>query len=210
MAFDSTSPGQTPRRPTSDTPPHAPRPAADLWHSLRQEGIQWEGQVLVVGSGVDIPALLVLTDDRMALIHEGTLALEAPRSWLRPEPRLLTENGVRISMTPQGGAGRADETDRLTVRVRDGRGAAARLVSTVSGRLVSSREERRLPQPGPQDAWATSIGAAAPIALPPLPDFGSNPDVTPEASRATRAWPPVEQHAIPAPVGPVISGQATP
>ena len=209
MAFDSPSYGQTPRRSTSDTPPEAPRPAADLWHSLRQEGIQWEGQVLVVGSGVDIPALLVLTGERLALIHEGTLALEAPRSWLRPEPRLLSENGVRVSMTPQGGAGRADETDRLTVRVRDGRGAAARLVSSVSGRLVSPREERRVPQPGPHDTWATSIGAATPIALPPLPDFGSLPEVTPEANRSMRAWPPVEQHAIPAPVVPSISERVT-
>lgn len=209
MAFDSTSPGQTPRRSTSDTPPEALRPAADLWHSLRQEGIQWEGQVLVVGAGVDIPALLVLTGDRLALIHEGTLALEAPRTWLRPEPRVLSENGVRVSMTPQGGAGRADETDRLTVRVREGRGAAARLVSTVSGRLVSPREEPRLPQPGPNDAWATSIGAAAPIALPPLPDFGEPADTTPEAVRADRAWPPVEQHGIPKPAAPDASIRAT-
>jgi len=209
MAFDSTSQGQTPRRSTSDTPPEAPRPTADLWHSLRHEGIQWEGQVLVVGAGVDIPALLVLTGDRLALIHEGTLALEAPRTWLRPEPRLLSENGVRVSMTPQGGAGRADETDRLTVRVREGRGAAARLVSTVSGRLVSSREERRLPQPGPNDAWATSIGAAAPIALPPLPDFGEPADTTPEAVRANRAWPPVEQQGFPAPAAPEPSFRAT-
>lgn len=201
MSFDSTSPGQTARRSTTDTPPEAPHPGSDLWHALRDERIEWEGQVLVVGSGVDIPALLVLTGDRLALIQEGTLALEAPRTWLRPEPRLLSGNGVRISVTPQG----ADQTDRLTVRVRDGRGAAARLVGTVSRRLVSPREERRLSEPEPADQWTTAIGASTAIALPPLPDFGDELEAAPDARRGDRAWPPIEQHAIPAPVAPDTS-----
>lgn len=193
MAFDSPSPG----------PPEAPRPVQNLWHELRQERVQWEGQVLVVGSGVDIPALLVLTGDRLALIHDGTLALDAPRSWLRPEPRLLSENGVRISMTPQGGTGKIDETDRVTVRVRDGRGSAARFVGAVSGRLVSPREEVRAARSGAADAWAGSVGAAASIALPPLPDFGDSLDVS------ARSWPPVEHNVIPAPVTPEAKGSVS-
>ncbi|MBA2469129.1 MAG: thermonuclease family protein [Chloroflexia bacterium] len=208
MAFDSTSPGRAPRRSTPSTPTEAPRPGAELWHALRDEGIQWDGQVLVVGSGTEIPALLVLTGERLAMIHEGTLALEAPRSWLRPEPRLLSANGVRISVTPQGGAGRVDETDRLSVRVRDGRGAAAKLVSAASGRLVSPREEPRISQPEARGEWANAIGASTPIALPPLPDFGYDPDVAPETARAKQAWPPVEQHGIPSSATPARAREA--
>lgn len=202
MAFDSTSPGPTGRRPVGGALPEAPRPGAELWRTLREEAIQWEGQVLVVGDGLDIPALLVLTSERVALIHEGTLALEAPRGWLRPEPRLLSENGIRISVTPQGGPARNGGTDRLTVRARDGRGAAARFVSAVSGRLVSPREERAIPSSSASNGWSTEAGAAASIALPPLPDFGM-----PAETADQRAWPPVEHEALPA-ASPTLRGKA--
>jgi endonuclease YncB( thermonuclease family) len=193
MAFDSSNNGQTPRRSSHISLPEAPRPSAGVWDSFRDDGIQWEGQVLIVGSGVDIPALLVLTGSRLALLSGDTIALDVPRTWLRPEPKLLAENGVRFSMTPQGASQKIEETDRLTVRVREGRGAAAKLVSTISGRLVSPRHERGVRHSESGAGWGTTVGAAAPMALPPLPDFGDDLGST----RPKRAWPPVEHNAVP-------------
>ncbi len=201
MAFDSSSNAQASRRPSPGNLPEAPRPNADIWNSLREDGLQWEGQVLIVGSGVEIPALLVLTDTRFALVSGGELALDVPRSWLRPEPKLLAGNGVRISITPQGGGGKADDVDRLSIRVREGRSGAARLVSAISGRLVSSREEHVVRTSDNAMGWGSTVGAAASIALPPLPDFDDD-------ARARRSWPPIEQHAVPSATPSPASGQA--
>jgi endonuclease YncB( thermonuclease family) len=194
MAFDSKPNGQSPRSPSGADLPEAPRPRPEIWNALREDGIQWEGQVLIVGAGIDIPALLVLTLGRLVLISAGELVLDIPRGWLRPEPKLLAENGVRLSMTPLEGGARA-QTDHLTVRVRSGRGAAAKLVSTVSGRIISPREERSVRTSDAPDRWQSGIGASAPMALPPLPEFDD--ESIPAATRSS--WPPVEQHGVPEP-----------
>ena len=86
--------------------------------------------------------------------------------------------------------------------MREGRPAAARLVSAISGRLVSPREERGIARSEPPAKWTGSVGAASPIALPPLPDFDSELPPT-----AARSWPPIEQHAVPSTPAP---GKATP
>ena len=193
MAFDNSTNRQTPPSPSPDALPEASRPSTATWKSLRDDGVQWDGQVLLTGAGAAIPAMLVLTSNRLALISGGEVALEVPRAWLRPEPKLLTGNGVRISITPQGGKAQGDATDRIMMNVREGRGASARLVGAISGRLVSSREARGETHAESPPGWGGSIGAAAPLALPPLPEF----DDAALSQRAARTWPPIEQHGVP-------------
>ena len=88
MAFDSKPNGSQPHHRARDAMPEAPRPAPSVWNALREDGIQWHGQVLIVGAGVDIPALMVLTLGRLVLLCEGETALDVPRSWLRPRSTL--------------------------------------------------------------------------------------------------------------------------
>jgi endonuclease YncB( thermonuclease family) len=54
------------------------------------------------------------------------------------------------------------------------------------------------------------VGAATPIALPPLPDFGSPSDAVHGRTQTQRAWPPIEQHAIPAPPTPEPAASVAP
>ena len=192
MAFDSRSGGHTPRSSSPALLPTAPRPSATEWSALREEGIQWEGQVLLAGMGMDLPALLVLTSTRLVLVANGAIALEAPRTWLRPEPKLLTGGTVGISLTPHDRASRPGETDKLAVKVRSGRADAARLVSSITGRIISPREERSIELEREPGAWRPAVGAATPMALPPLPDFDDDPVL----ARANRSWPPVEQEGV--------------
>src|SRR5699024_5487778 len=74
----------------------------EMWHSLVAESIRWEGQVLIVGDDLDMPALLVTTRERVVLIANGEIVLEIPRAWMRPAPELAAENGVRLHITPDG------------------------------------------------------------------------------------------------------------
>src|ERR671911_715061 len=76
------------------------RPRGATWRSLQSDGIEWEGQVLLVGGEVDLAARLIVPKRRLALVRGGNLALDIPRDWLRPEPRLVAENGVQPSVTP--------------------------------------------------------------------------------------------------------------
>ena len=204
MTFDSSSPANRSNSPSSDLP-DAPRPRPEVWTALREEGIQWDGQALIVGQGVEIPAYLVLTLDRLVLASAGEVMLDVPRDWLRPEPRLLAENGVRISMTPSGTASRSIDSDQLTIRVRSGRGGAARLVSTISGRLVSPRPQSTITRSSDDGPWNRSVGAASPMALPPLPDFDE-----PRAAKSAQTWPPIEQHGVPSKPVPPRTQRARP
>ena len=195
MAFDSRSGGRTSHSAPPAMLPNAPRPSAAEWSALREEGIQWEGQVLLAGMGMDLPVLLVLTSTRLVMVANGAIALEAPRTWLRPEPKLLTGGTVGLSITPHDRASRPGETDKMAVKVRSGRADAARLVSAITGRIVSPREERSIALEQEPGAWKPAVGAAPPVALPPLPDFDDDPVL----ARANRAWPPVELEGVPQP-----------
>lgn len=152
------------------------RPRGAAWRALQVDGIDWEGQVLVVGADLDLAARLVLTRRRLVLIRGGQIALEFPRAWLRPAPEMLAENGIRLSITPDepGGA-----PDTLLLRARDGRGSAAQLVALLSGRQLSWQSAppalgtgRSLwdEDPEPEEPrWSQRVGAAPAMALPPLP-----------------------------------------
>ncbi|HVL25666.1 MAG TPA: thermonuclease family protein [Thermomicrobiales bacterium] len=184
MAHSSYPPGWRPA-----PPPEVGRPHAKAWRALEAEGIRWEGQVLIVGAQ-DLPARLILTRERLALVANGDIALDIPREWLRPEPRLAAENGVRLSITPEGASER--EAQPMMLRARDGRGAAAQLVAVLTGRPLPV-EQRGTDHPhimAEIPAWKTTVGAAPSIALPPLPDFGDEDDAP------QQAWPPVEHEGV--------------
>ncbi|HEU0164901.1 MAG TPA: hypothetical protein VFQ54_07640, partial [Thermomicrobiales bacterium] len=97
--------------------PEVPRPTGVIWEELAAEGVVHESQVLIVGLGADLPARLILTRERLALVNDGEIAIEVPRTWLRPSPKLAAENGVRIYMTPTG-PGNGGDTETLSIRAR--------------------------------------------------------------------------------------------
>jgi hypothetical protein len=127
------------------------------------------------------------------VVANGAVALEAPRTWLRPEPKLLAGGTVGLAVTPHDRSSHPGDTDRIAVKVRSGRAEAARLVSAITGRVVSAREERNIELKHEAGAWKPAAGAATPIALPPLPDFDDDPVL----ARANRVWPPMEQEGVP-------------
>ena len=126
--------------PGGFVPPEVGRPRGGAWKALQQEGIEVESQVQIIGDENDLAARLILTSKRLVLVAGGQIIVEFPRSWLRPQARLLAENGVRIFITPEGAdvEGHDGEgAERITLRARDGRGAAASLVSLMTGRPVA-------------------------------------------------------------------------
>ncbi|HEV2066582.1 MAG TPA: thermonuclease family protein [Thermomicrobiales bacterium] len=172
--------------------PEVGRPSGPEWTALERDGVQWEGQVLIAGAGTHLPARLILTRSRLVLVTEHAIVLDVARSWLRPQPVLLDNATVRLSVTPEGTQVSSQASERLVIRMRGGRTAAAHLIRAITGRMGSPRPHERASssQQAEAPAWSDRVGAAAPIALPPLPDFGDDEE-------EQRPWPPVEQHAVP-------------
>lgn len=137
---DSPSSATTPP-PSGFVPPEVGRPRGAAWKALQGEGIDVESQVQVVGDESDLAARLILTAKRLVLVSGGQIIVEFPRTWLRPQARLLAENGIRVFITPEGAeveaGGEGAGTERLTLRARDGRGAAASLVSIMTGKPLA-------------------------------------------------------------------------
>jgi endonuclease YncB( thermonuclease family) len=185
------------RRPDNSRSPQptVDRPSFHIWQPLEAEGVQWEGQVAIVGGASDMPALLAVTSQRIALIANGQIMLDFSRSWLRPSPRLAAENGVRIFITPEGSTA---EPQPVLLRARDGRGAAMELVSVLTGKPLAGRMPSRDDKAGITiPNWKETVGAARAVALPLIDD---EPEVASTRSE-NRAWPPQESAvAAPKPV----------
>ncbi|MGN6032383.1 MAG: hypothetical protein ACTHQE_12040, partial [Thermomicrobiales bacterium] len=168
--------------PSGFVPPEVGRPRGAAWKALQQEGIEVESQVQVVGDESDLAARLVLTGKRLVLVSGGQIIIEFPRTWLRPHARLLAENGIRIFITPEGAeveaSGEGANTERLTLRARDGRGAAASLVSIMTGKPVA---------PAITGTPRASLPPAASIA--PTPDPANPPRESQRANAASRPQP---------------------
>lgn len=168
-------------RPSSDYPgrspsrqPEVPRPQGSIAAAIEQEGISWEGQVLVVGPDGDIAARLIVTTDRFLITHRDDVLLEAPRTWLMPAPIVVADNGVRFSITPDGVVPGRDTTERIQLRIRDGRGPAVQLVAILTGRSRATQQsEAEFP------SWNSGVGAGRSSALPPLPAFETRQDAPP-------------------------------
>lgn len=166
------------------------RPSFHIWQPLEAEGIQWEGQVSIVGGASDMPALLAVTSQRIALIANGKIALDFSRSWLRPSPRLAAENGVRIFITPEG---TTEEPHPVLLRARDGRGAAMELVSVLTGKPLAGRMPSRDEKTGITiPNWKETVGASRAVALPLIDD---EPDVA-ASQEEKRVWPPLESTGV--------------
>ena len=184
--------------------PMVPRPRPPVLDDIEHEGISWEGQVLIVGQGDDIPALLFVTAERFLLTSGDTILLEAPRTWLVPAPLRIQENDVRISITPEGVVPGRSTTERLLLTVRDGRGPASQLVAILTGRARKEQINAEFP------TWKTGVGAGRSSSLPPLPAFESTQDTGATRKRDTSdpetrgvapvdAWEerPTKRHPLP-------------
>lgn len=167
--------------------PTVERPSFHIWQPLEAETIQWEGQVLIVGGAADMPALLAVTSQRLALIANGQVMLDFPRAWLRPRPKLAAENGVRLFINPEGVPGDAHP---VLLRAREGRGAAMELVGILTGRPLPVAQ----PSSGVHiPNWKETVGAARAVALPSLGD--DTPEIA-SRPRTQSFWPPQETAGV--------------
>ena len=82
--------------------PNVGRPKGSTWRHLQDEGIVWEGQVLITGDETDLAALLIVTNMRLAFVRGGTVALEVDRDWLDPAPVLRRTGTVQLWISPPG------------------------------------------------------------------------------------------------------------
>ncbi len=189
MPASPTSPDRPDHR--SSRLPLVPRPRASLLEPIQQEGVSWEGQVLIVGNEGDIPAMLYVTSSRFLLTNRDTILLEAPRPWLVPAPLRVQESDVRISITPEGVMPGSTTTERLLLTVREGRGPASQLVAILTGRARKEQINAEFP------TWNDGVGAGRSSMLPPLPAFEASQDVpkqkeTGAADPETRGAAPIE------------------
>lgn len=167
--------------------PTVDRPSFRIWQPLEAESIQWEGQVLIVGGVSDMPALLAVTSQRLALIANGQIMLDFPRSWLRPKPSLAAENGIRLYINPENVEGNAHP---VLLRAREGRGAATELVAVLTGRplpVEKPSSDVRIPN------WKETVGASRAVALPSL---GDDTPETAARPQVAAAWPPQESAGV--------------
>ena len=82
--------------------PDVGRPKGGAWRRLQEEGIVWEGQVLITGDDTDLAALLIVTNERLAFVRGGLVALEIERDWLQPAPVLRRTGTVQLWISPPG------------------------------------------------------------------------------------------------------------
>ena len=110
-----------------DVPPVG-RPRGAVWRALQADGVVWEGQVLLVGDDVDLAARMIVTHRRVVFVRGGELALDMPRSWLRPEP-VLRRDGVLDLFVTMPDANLFDEPLRVPIRMREGHAAAGHIIA---------------------------------------------------------------------------------
>lgn len=112
----------------SDDLPIVGRPRGSAWRQLHAEGILWEGQILVAGGDTDLAALLVVTNERLALIRGGAVALDIRLDWLSSPPIMRRTGTIGLQVLTPG----QRLPEPLTFVVREGRLAAAELVDVLT------------------------------------------------------------------------------
>ncbi|HEV2107865.1 MAG TPA: hypothetical protein VGR16_06355 [Thermomicrobiales bacterium] len=157
--------------------PEVRRPRGAAWRSLQREGLVWEGQAFLVGADFDLAARLIVTRERLAVVRGGTIILNAPRSWLRPAPRLLPDGNVMLTILPEDQGEATGQPETLVFRMREGWGDASHLVT-----LLGGSRRPRLPSPG-----AAPAVRAAPLMPVEVDDpLGwARPDASQSVTRAS-------------------------
>lgn len=112
----------------SDDLPIVGRPRGSAWRQLQSEGILWEGQILVAGGDTDLAALLIVTNERLALVRGGEVALDIMHDWLQSPPALRRTGTVGLQVLTPG----QRYPESLTFIIREGRLAAAELVDVLT------------------------------------------------------------------------------
>ena len=62
-----------------DQAPIVGRPRGNAWRVLQADGIEWEGQVYLIGDEIDLAMRLIVTRKRIAFARGGGIALEVDR-----------------------------------------------------------------------------------------------------------------------------------
>lgn len=153
--------------------PDVGRPKGGAWRRLQDEGIVWEGQVLITGDDTDLAALLIVTNERLAFIRGGVIALDIERDWLDPAPVLRRTGTVQLWVSPPGDP----VAESLTFIARDGRDEAAVLLSLIN-------DDRSF-------GAAFQLPTYVPDRLPQRPDYPVAP------SRRNDSWGDAWQDARP-------------
>ena len=149
-----------------DVPPVG-RPRGTAWRTLQADGIDWEGQVYLVGDDVDLAARVVVTHRAVAFVRGGQVVLEIPRAWLRPTPRQHWDGSVVLSVLAPGSTPYT-QPETVSVRMREGQPAAGHLVAILAGSGARLALDAL-----PGDDFARS-------ALPAIPERAASADAAPE------------------------------
>jgi endonuclease YncB( thermonuclease family) len=112
-----------------DQAPIVGRPRGNVWRVLQADGIEWEGQVYLIGDEIDLAMRLIVTRKRIAFVRGGGIALEVDRGWLNPPPTISRLGDVTLFVDAE----RTRNPEKLRLQFRDGRVAADQLVRQLGG-----------------------------------------------------------------------------
>lgn len=188
-----------------DLVPAVGRPRGAAWRALHNEGVVWEGQVLIVGDEIDLAARLVVTHQRLAFARGGVVALDVERAWLRPAPSLNDDGSILLQVTPPDAA----QPESLRLVATEGRRAAAHLVSLLTGAGVRpidrvlpafppERDEEYVPRPLARPRPVEPAPRREPVNAAPAITILDADDFPPLSTRATREIPPAAEDPSPA------------
>ncbi len=186
-----------------DQAPIVGRPRGNAWRVLQADGIEWEGQVYLIGDQIDLATRMIVTKRRIAFIRGGGIALEADRSWLNPMPLISRLGDVTIFVDADGGG----NPDRLRLQFRDGRTEANDLVRLLGGGPERLPVRRTAPTwerwDNPSFSWLDSNQPSKqPIETAPIPSTGweayDRPLTTSSSILDSDDFPPIAEVLPPA------------
>lgn len=157
-----------------DQAPIVGRPRGNAWRVLQADGIEWEGQIYLIGDEIDLAMRLIVTRKRIAFARGGGIALEVDRGWLNPPPTINRLGDVTLNVD----ADRTGQPEKLKLQFRDGRVAADQLVRQLGGGPEKPSLRRTPPV---WESWSSSTYNWLESQEPQLPantDAGAYPPPT--------------------------------